>query len=284
MLNSKFDLYKTEWLDLVFADRNKTYGAYDLRIHYGDNMLKALAITMVGFTLAAGAFTYAFKHDVVDADTRTIINIAPPPIIAPSKIEKPVEAIKKTQPAKVDAVKPATTTPQVNIKTQAFPIPKISNHAEAIDMPKLDPNVAIASTNNEGDATKPATGILDGTNIAGPPGAKPGVAGGDDNSPHDLGGLDVMPEPVGGNAAWAKFLQKNLRYPDTEVQGRVIISFIIEKDGHLTDLKVIKGVITDLDREAMRVLKLAPAWKPGLQNGKPVRVKYTIPIVFQISE
>ena len=53
MLNSKFDLYKTEWLDLVFADRNKSYGAYDLRIHYGDNMLKALAITMLGFTVAA---------------------------------------------------------------------------------------------------------------------------------------------------------------------------------------------------------------------------------------
>jgi protein TonB len=284
MLNSKFDLYKTEWLDLVFADRNKSYGAYDLRIHYGDNMLKALAITMVGFTLAAGAFTIAFKHDVVEKPPveQIVPDIPIAPMVEPKK-EKPVEAIKRTQPAKAEPVKPATTSPQVNIKTQAFPVPKISNQANAIDMPKLDPNVAISSTNNEGDATKPTTGILDGTNTAGT-GGKPGVVDGDDNSPHDIGGLDVMPEPVGGNAAWAKFLQKNLRYPDTEVQGRVIISFIIEKDGHLTDLKVLKGVVTELDREAMRVLKLAPAWKPGLQNGKPVRVKYTIPIVFQISE
>lgn len=281
MLNSKFDLYKTEWLDLVFADRNKSYGAYDLRIHYGDNMLKALAITMLGFTVAAVSLTIAFKHDPVNDTKTTVINITPP-IVTPPKTEKPVEAIKRTPPAKSDAPK-AATTPQVNVKTQVFTVPKMTDKPVDTEIPKLDPNIAISSVKNEGDATKPAAGILDGIKSPGD-GGTPGVTDGDDNSLRTIDGLDVMPEPVGGNAAWAKFLQKNLRYPDTEVQGRVIISFIIEKDGHLTDLKVLKGVVTELDREAMRVLKLAPAWKPGLQNGKPVRVKYTIPIVFQISE
>ncbi len=284
MLNSKFDLYKTEWLDLVFADRNKNYGAYDLRIHYGDNMLKALAITMVGFTLAAVSFTIAFRHDVVPNTPveQTIPDIPIMPVTEPKK-EKPVEAIKRTPPAKADAVKPAQPA-QVNVSTQRFVPPVVTNRDVITDPPVLDPSKQIADVDHTADATKPANNILDGTNV---PGDK--VISGSDKGDADgnriwEGGLEIMPEPVGGSAAWAKFLQKNLRYPDTEVQGRVIISFIIEKDGKLTDLKVLKGVITELDREAMRVLKLAPAWKPGMQNGKPVRVKYTIPIVFQISE
>lgn len=282
MLNSKFDLYKTEWLDLVFADRNKTYGAYDLRSHYGDNMLKALAITMVGFTVAAVSFTIAFKHDKVITPTVTQVvpDIPIAPIIEKAKTEEPVKAIEKQKTKNADL--PKTEAPQVNVKTQEFTTPKMTDQPVTTDIPKLDPNVAISNVTNAGDPNKTSTSILDESNRPGV--EKPGVEKGNDNIPRDIDGLDAMPEPVGGNAAWAKFLQKNLRYPDTEMQGRVIISFIIEKDGHLTDLKVVKGVVTELDREAMRVLKLAPAWKPGLQNGQPVRVKYTIPIIFQINE
>jgi protein TonB len=282
MLNSKFSLYKAEWLDLVFADRNKSYGAYDLRAHYGDNMMKALAITVLGFTVAAVSLTIAFKRDVVDIPplVQTIPDI---PIVAPPKAEEPVEAIKKITPKKAEVAKPAPA-PEVNVFTQKFKPPVVTSDPVTTEPVVLDPNKQIAGVDHVGDATKPTTGLLDGTNT---PGSKEGTGlprGEADGNRVWEGGLDVMPEPVGGTAAWSKFLQKNLRYPDTEVQGRVIITFIIEKDGHLTDLKVIKGVISELDREALRVLKLAPAWKPGLQNGKPVRVKYTIPIVFQISE
>jgi protein TonB len=282
MLNPKFNLYKTEWLDLVFADRNKTYGAYDLRSHYGDNMLKALAITMVGFTVAAVSFTIAFKHDKVEPTVvvQVVPDIPIAPIIEKPKKEEPIKAVERPKTKNVDV--PKTEAPQVNVKTQEFTTPKMTDQPVTTDIPKLDPNVTISNTTNAGDPNKPSTGILDEGNKPGT--EKPGLDKGVDNTPHDIGGLDVMPEPVGGNAAWAKFLQKNLRYPDTEMQGRVIISFIIEKDGHLTDLKIVKGVATELDREAMRVLKLAPAWKPGLQNGQPVRVKYTIPIIFQMNE
>ena len=97
-----------------------------------------------------------------------------------------------------------------------------------------------------------------------------------------------MPQPFGGEAAWAKFLQKNLHYPpaaiEAHAQGKVFLSFIIEKDGHITDIVVEKGVGYGLDEEAVRVLKLAPAWKPGIQNGHQVRVKFTMPISFQLSD
>jgi protein TonB len=286
MLNSKFDLYKSEWLDLVFADRNKSYGAYDLRNHYGDNMMKALAITVLGFTVAAISFTIAFRHDVVPSDP--LVQVIPDIPITPPKIEhkkeEPIKAQIRQHSIKTDAPKPRTAAPQVNMNTQRVLPPRITTEPVTTEPPVIDMNKQISSTNNTADPTKPTTGILDGTNTPGSTPAKGTPAGEPDGHTYDLSGVDVMPEPFGGAAAWSRFIQKTLRYPETDMEGRVSISFIVEKDGHLSDIQVIKGVSAELDREAVRVIKLAPAWKPGKQNGQPVRVKYTIPIVFQMNQ
>jgi protein TonB len=281
MLNSKFDLYKTEWLDLVFADRNKSYGAYDLRNHYGDNMMKALAITVLGFTVAAISFTIAFRHNPADDVKITVINI--PEHYKIPKIEKPVEAKLRTQPKKMDVLKPATPA-QANVTTKRFIPPVITTDPVTTEPAKLNPNDQISNVNFKADPTKGPGNILDAGvtpgNETGPPANVEGPAV--DNSVHM--GVDLMPEPFGGAAAWSKFIQKTLRYPETDMEGRVTISFIVEKDGHLSDIQILKGVSAELDREAVRVIKLAPAWKPGKQNGQPVRVRYTIPIVFQMNQ
>jgi protein TonB len=286
MLNSKFDLYKTEWLDLVFADRNKSYGAYDLRNHYGDNMMKALAITILGFTVAAISFTIAFKHDVVPNVIERVqkdIPILPPNIEKPKKDEI-VEAKLRTQPKKADAQKP-TVAPQVNMNTQRVLPPRITTEPVTTEPPVIDMNKQISNVNNTADPNKPTTGILDGTNAPGNKGTPAGTPNGNpDGDTYDFRGVDIMPEPFGGAAAWSKFIQRTLRYPETDMEGRVTISFIVEKDGHLSDIQILKGVSAELDREAVRVIKLAPAWKPGKQNGQPVRVRYTIPIVFQMNQ
>jgi protein TonB len=226
MLNSKFDLYKTEWLDLVFADRNKAYGAYDLRAHYGDNMLKALAITVLGFTVAAVSLSIAFKHDKVEDPV--IVQIVPDIPIAPPKTEEPVEAVKRSETKKIDAPKPITA-PQVNISTQRFVPPVVTSELVTTDPPVLDPTKQIGNVDYIADGTKPTTGILDGTTTPGNKGDAGTPTGIEDKTVYI--GVDVMPEPNGGFAAFSKYLQKNLRYPDVEEQGRVIISFIIEKDG-----------------------------------------------------
>ncbi len=280
MMNTKFNLYKVEWLDIVFADRNKNYGAYDLRAHYGANMMRALVITVLGFSAAVVSVNIALRHSNKD-DLVKVTDVVLPPNIKLPPDEKPVEAIKKTQPKGQPDTKQTVSAP--NVKTQRFVEYKPTNDPVTTEPPRLDNDAAISSVDSKGDASKPVTGILD---------ASPGTGSGhgtpdgteNTNEPRDINGLDVMPEPYGGAGAWAKFLQKNLRYPDTDIQGRVVISFIIERDGKLTDLNIVKGVDNLLDREALRVLKLAPAWKPGQQNGKPVRVKYTIPIVFQMNE
>ncbi|SEO88450.1 TonB family C-terminal domain-containing protein [Mucilaginibacter gossypiicola] len=100
--------------------------------------------------------------------------------------------------------------------------------------------------------------------------------------------VEQVPEFSGGLEAFSKFLMTNLRYPkaarDNNVQGRVIITFIVEKDGSLSNMKVIRGIGSGCDEEAVRVLSMSPAWKPGIQNGKPVKVQYSVPISFTLAD
>ena len=97
---------------------------------------------------------------------------------------------------------------------------------------------------------------------------------------------EVMPQFPGGDQAMMDFVAKNVQYPqeakDKEISGRVLVSFVIEKDGSITDVKVVKGIGGGCDEEAVRVVKAMPKWKPGKDKGKPVRVSYTMPFTFKL--
>ncbi|WP_304220838.1 M56 family metallopeptidase [Phocaeicola plebeius] len=97
---------------------------------------------------------------------------------------------------------------------------------------------------------------------------------------------EQMPEFPGGMKEMLKFLQENVKYPENamknNVQGRVIVQFVIEKDGTPTEFKVLRSVDPDLDAEALRVLQTMPKWKPGMQRGEVVRVKFTVPVSFKL--
>lgn len=98
--------------------------------------------------------------------------------------------------------------------------------------------------------------------------------------------VEEMPEFAGGQAALMQFLNKNMKYPavsqENGTQGRVIVQFIIDKDGSITDPVVVRSVDPYLDKEAIRVIRMMPKWKPGMQRGKTVRVKYTLPVIFKL--
>ena len=98
--------------------------------------------------------------------------------------------------------------------------------------------------------------------------------------------VEQMPEFPGGIQELMSFLSKNIKYPASamakNVQGRVIVQFVVEKDGTPTEFKVIRSVDPDLDAEALRVMKEMPKWKPGMQRGQVVRVKYTLPVTFRL--
>ena len=97
---------------------------------------------------------------------------------------------------------------------------------------------------------------------------------------------EVLPEYPGGTIALMKFLGENVVYPPEAAkrkeQGRVLVGFVVEKDGSVTDVQVLRGVDPSLDKEAIRVITAMPKWKPGKQRGKPVRVKYTVPVTFRL--
>ncbi|PTQ94028.1 protein TonB [Mucilaginibacter yixingensis] len=277
MLISELDLCKREWLELVFAGRNKTYGAYELRTRYNGIMLRAVAATV--FVVSAFAITANIisHHPVVEDNTKTItVTIQPPPSVKPKenvvkvKPEGPPPAAKPAQPASIQRYVPYVVKPDIE--------------AEHIEPIKED--VAIGNKDVNVPNSGPAGNVLD------IPEGTPGGTGTNANSTTEDPGtvflsVEDMPQPKGGPEAWSKFLQKNLRYPgmaqEAGASGKVFLSFIIEKDGHLTDIKLVRGAGYGFDEEALRVLKLAPAWSPGKQNGNPVRVQYTIPINFQLS-
>ncbi len=272
MLISKFDLYQTEWLDLVFAKRNKEYGAYYLRQHYARTVVKAMLITflsiistvvIVGFMIRVKPIT----QRIVQVDNTLYIIPPTPP---------------KTQPKKI---KPAASKPIPPVTTTKFVPPVVTSNPITEEPPKLIDldKVAVGPI----DVKVPGNG--EGTKITNETGAGgSGTSNGPDNSTEIHNYVDVMPEPYGGAAGWNKFLQKNIKYPpeamDHSISGRVTVSFVVEKDGHLSSIMVERGAGFGMDEEALRVLKLSKAWKPGSQNGQPVRVRYTIPISFSINQ
>ncbi len=269
MLISKFDLRKSEWLELVFAKRNKEYGAYYIRQHNAEDTVKAMGITFTSITAA-------FIAGSIIMNNKAIAPPEAPPIVATvlqlTKL-KPIEPPKVEQPLQS---KPANM--------QKYTIPVVVDNV-ITTMPPLKDNVAIGPedvTIPGGDALVNIPADAGTTTTAGP------VASPVDNSIHSTAGVDVMPEPVGGSAAWNKFLQKNLRYPDEAIEkgvaGKVWVSFVVEKDGQLSNIVVDRGIGAGTEEEALRVLKMAKAWKPGLQSGKPVRVKYNLPLSFVLNQ
>lgn len=269
MLISKFDLRKSEWIELVFAKRNKEYGAYYIRQHNAEDTVKAMGITFFGITAAfiAGSIimsTTAIKPPITPPLVETIVQLAQ---------VKPIEPPKTVQPTQ--AAKP--------VSTQQFLVPVVTA-AATTTMPTLVDNVAIGP---ETITVAGGEGLISIPVDAGPVAAGP-AAPVIDNNIHNTADLDVMPEPVGGAAAWNKFLQKNMRYPDEAIDkgisGKVWVSFVVEKDGQLSNITVDKGIGYGTEQEAIRVLKQAKAWKPGKQNGQPVRVKYNLPLTFVLNQ
>lgn len=108
----------------------------------------------------------------------------------------------------------------------------------------------------------------------------------DENRIFSVAETEKMPVFPGGEGALLRFISQTVRYPvdaqENGIQGRVTATFVVNRDGSIVDTNILRGVYPSLDREALRVIKAMPPWEPGMQRGKPVRVKYTIPITFRL--
>lgn len=276
MLISKFDLYRNEWLDLVFSDRNKAYGAYELRHDHSRIMLKALGIMFVSILVVAFVFGVILKPAITPVETMIPVSsipyVVPPPPVTPP-VKQPLPKAPKTPPA-----------PQQRIATVQSPSLVVKPDVDVVKDPPT-----VAELQGKVLSSTTTAGTANGTSIDVPKGPSGVAGGGDDNTVNNGGiGLEREPLPKGGFGAFEKFLQKHLRYPEeaseAHIQGKVFMSFIIEKDGSLSDITIVRGPGYGTNEEALRVLKLAPVWEPGIQNNHPVRVQYTIPINFQLGD
>ncbi|MDR6781662.1 protein TonB [Pedobacter africanus] len=274
MLGSKIDLSGNQWLEIVFNQKNKSYGAYALRRQSASDTSKALFIAGALFILlflSPKIIQLIKGNPVVDevADRTTVVQVQSPPPVNP---ETPPPAPVEPPPARQPQIK--------------FPPPIVMEDNKVVD---VDP-VQIADLKDATPGQKDVVGQEDGQLvITETPGKGPVGAAvvGDDVYP-DFRALEVQPDFPGGMDKFYKYLSKAIRYPaaaqEATIQGKVFLSFIIEKNGTLTDIKVERKLGYGTDEEAIRVLTASPKWMPGIQNGRAVRVKYNIPINFSLAQ
>lgn len=275
MLGSKIDLFGNEWLDVVFDQKNKSYGAYALRRQSSSNTTKALFISGTLFVLLflSPKIIHQIKGGAtIEAipDQTTVVSVQPPPAVNP---ETPPPAAVEPPPAKQSQV--------------AFRPPVVVQDDQVIDIDPVQIKDLLDATSGQRDVAGELDGVIV---IENQPGKGPqGAVAAEDRTVYDqFEPLEAQPTYPGGMDKFYKYLANAIRYPamaqENNVQGKVFLSFIIEKNGSLTDIKIERKLGYGTDEEAIRVLKASPKWIHGIQNGKAVRVKYNIPINFSLAQ
>jgi periplasmic protein TonB len=267
----KLDIFKNHWLDIVFEGRNKSYGAYDLRKSNSKVSFLALAFGALVFALGIGApmISNLFKANETNEDDLHAVKVTQVKLPPKKKIVEPIIEKPKPPPSKVE------------IKAFVKPVITKAADADKDPPPPPPPNVKTGLTNVKADPN---------ANLAPPdPGPPPGPPGGDPepdpNAIFNLAGIEQKPEFPGGIEKFYGYVGKTFQVPEEEgLKGRVIVSFVVEKDGSLTDIKVLRDLGFGTGAEAIRVLKKCPKWLPGEQNGKKVRVLYSLPISIESAE
>ncbi len=264
-------------LDIVFENRNKAYGAYELRNMYNNRMTKSIVITSLIVLLFAvsQSFKVPVKHGKVVVENLPALKFTEVSILKEEVKPTPKTEVKKIQ--KQQAAEAAHTKPEIvkdNLATNTM-----------TEVAKLD-SLLIGTKEIKGEAITTEVAITREvpTNGNAKETIEPVVVT-ESNTPLVI--AEFMPEFPGGKAALVKFLQNNLRQPTDFEDGEkvtVIASFVVNKEGEITGVKITQKGRSDLDGEVTRVINKMPRWKPGSQNGRSVAVYYRIPVTFVAAE
>ncbi|MEZ7500713.1 energy transducer TonB [Flavobacterium sp. Arc3] len=264
----KLDILKNQWLDIVFEGRNKTYGAYELRKSNRKTTIKALILGALFFSFAVAA--------------PLIINLIPKGEEQEIDRDIKITAIKlppKKEEPKLNVPPPPPPPPKVDVVKFVKPVV-----AKAEEVTEEPPKIVEIKEKKIGAET--IKGDPDAVLTVAPVGNGPAkVVEADDNQIYNTAGIEVKPEFPGGMDKFYGYVGKNYRAPEEEgLKGKVYVTFVVEKDGSLTDIKVLRDIGYGTGKEAIRVLSKCPRWNPGIQNGKPVRVLYSLPITIQTAD
>ena len=275
---SKIDLISNEWTDLVFEGRNQSYGAYKLRKTTGKRNLWALIIVAL-----AAVLLYLGLQLQRMAEANKKVENTQAVELAKLNTEKKEAKVEKKE---VIRQEPEKVVEQVKSSVKfTAPIIKKDSEVKEEDEIKLDEvqksDKAVGAFTVEGNDEVGGAVLKAKEDIAAPEPPKHVV-----EETKIFTVVEQMPMFPGGDAALMGYLRDNMHYPtvaaENGVQGRVVVGFVVERDGSITDVNVLRSVDPSLDREAMRVVKAMPKWTPGKQNGSAVRVKYQVPVTFRL--
>ena len=276
---SKIDLLDQKWIDLVFEGKNEAYGAYALRQDTSKRNLFAMLALFAGLIAIVATFL--------------IVNVASEAIAraqAEHETEVTLEQIEEEaeEQEEEEIVYELEELEQLVAEETVMNSEKFTAYEMEDDAPDQ-----VTKTQDEVAQSDVAIGAIDydqgsdeaehvlKVNAKVVDEVPPAV---EETKVFDV--VEQMPQYKGGDQALMDYLNKSIKYPviaeENGIQGRVVCTFVVERDGSITDVKVVRSVDPSLDKEAVRVLKAMPKWIPGKQNGSAVRVKFTLPVTFKL--
>lgn len=277
---TQIDLISNEWSDLLFENRNKEYGAYVLRHQTGTRNIISIIAVLIIFALAM-AFMVA-KNAIDDYRAKNVAHTQVTEFTTWNE-KKPEIKVERAEPVRQEDIEKVVKELVSSIKFTA-PVIKKDDEVNPEDEMRtqeelMKSKVAIAafdvfSDSETGEVLRAKEALITET-------VKP-----KEEETKIFTVVEQMPSFPGGPSALMQYLSKNIKYPpfaeENGIQGRVVCTFVVERDGSVTDIHIAKGVDSSLDKEAIRVVSAMPKWIPGRQNGQMVRVKYTLPVTFRL--
>ena len=261
-------LLNADYLDIIFDNRNKTYGGYELRKNYNRRIKKVAGIMFLGMT---ALFSFSFvtvKHtEIIVKPSAKPTLISDVHIMPPPQIPHPI-------------IPPSLSQQHVN--THIFTPPKIVDDTQVPDDKQMPHNTDM---HNAQPGTSNATGDSTGMGSGGGKENSTGVVETASNGPElPKVWVEQMPQFPGDIN---EYIGSHLHYPTVAsnegITGKVMVEFVVNEDGGVSDVKVLRGIGGGCDEEAARTIKAMPKWKPGKQNGTPVKVLFRLPITFVLN-
>ena len=282
------DLTSKEWRDLVFEGKNQEFGAYQLRKSSDKRHNLAMLYVLIGLAVVAAILfslnmynDYRAEIEAAEAKERaekmSAAQLAQMEEV--EEVEEEVEEQRFEQP-EIEVPQEVLATVQV---TQIAIVDAEEVKNEVMDMEaQQEDNTARGVVNQEGSDDADKFQAVAEQVVVKEPEPEPV------KEEEIFVAVEQQPEFPGGTAALKKWLASNVRYPqmalENGISGRVIVKFVVEKDGSVSGVTLVRGVDKDLDREAIRVVKSMPKWQPGKNNGQAVRCYFNLPVNFKLAE
>lgn len=278
---ANIDLTSKGWIDLIFEGKNQAYGAYKLRKGTPRRNLTsiliilAVAILIVGIFFAKRAYDAYQAAHVAQTSVTEVSTLNQPKKKAEVKRNKPIVQEKKQEVVKEVKSSIKFTAPVIKKDDQVKPEEEMKTQEELMQTNTAIGALDVKGNSENGQVLQVAQRVADE-----PVQPKPEV----EKKIFEV--VEQQPSFPGGQGALMAYLRDHINYPavaqENGVQGRVVLQFVVEPNGSISGVKVVRGVDPSLDKEAVRVVKGMPNWIPGKQNGQAVRVRFTLPVQFKL--